>query len=111
MLPSQTVQVRYVGPSRRPITIAATGHVVIRDDAPLPPLDPEAGERAHPAVVADVPPDVAERLLAQPVWERADDWSRHTDVDEPAPSDHDLAGAVGDDPTDDGPEPADQQEE
>lgn len=118
-----TVPIRYVGPCRRPITIQATGQTVIHEQAPLPPFD-GVNEVEHPAVVVDVPPDVAERLLEQPRnWARADGHGRElTEAAVLRDQDHpDGYLAVGDLVSDDDPpttdvgdqgdEPDDPQEE
>lgn len=114
-----TVPIRYVGRSRQPVTIQATGQTVIHEDAPLPVFD-GVNPVEHHATVADVPAEVAERLLEQPSnWARADGYERELteatvirDHDHPDgylavgeivtdhPSTSDVDGDQGDEPTD-----------
>lgn len=58
--------VRYVGPSRRPVVIHQTGQTVVHASSRL-----ADGPDALPTVAA-VPPELAEQLTAQRVWELAD---------------------------------------
>jgi hypothetical protein len=77
---SDKVPVRYVGPSRRPQVIAATGDVVCRGDAPASSWTPDDNGEV-PVEVAWLPADVAGRLLRQSTWRRADPPAPPADAD------------------------------